>query len=585
LRWEMKIFILLITSAIFIYDLYTPTGMAGSLFYFIPVALAGIYADKRFSIAFTSFVTILIVAGFFVSAPGGSLLRGEINGSIAIAAGWAMVLVLIQRKTMMSELAGTAQKLSVMIDSSPLAMFALDPEGRVLSWNRAAEDIFGYKKEEALGMPLPTVPDENLDDFQETIRGSFEGNIVRNKEVRRKRKDGVMLDILVSNAPLKDEAGKISGGVWIATDITDRKRAETEVLELQERLYRESKELFNVVFINSMDAVILASEDGKILEANPAACRLFGYECNELLKKTRDDVVDLEDPRYQELMRLRERTGKVMGELRYVRKDGSKFEGEMASAVFPVDGNRMVSVIIRDITERKQLESDREDFAAMVTHDLKSPLVSIIGYSELLLLKDKVDEAEAKNMLNIIKQSGEEVVGMVNDYLTVYKAGAGKLELNVFPQDIKELLGEVEEEFNAMAEKEGIKLKFSLAEAPKVEADGKLVGRAVSNLVQNAINHTPSGGSITVSLNSSERRITISVSDTGFGIKPEERGKIFQRHYRSLKTAGTKGAGLGLAIVKAAAEAHGGWVEFESEPGKGSTFRLILPIKQEKAAA
>ncbi len=585
MRWEMKIFILLITSAIFIYDLYTPTGMAGSLFYFIPVALAGIYADKRFSIAFTSFVTILIVAGFFVSAPGGSLLRGEINGSIAIAAGWAMVLVLIQRKTMMSELAGTAQKLSVMIDSSPLAMFALDPEGRVLSWNRAAEDIFGYKKEEALGMPLPTVPDENLDDFQETIRGSFEGNIVRNKEVRRKRKDGVMLDILVSNAPLKDEAGKISGGVWIATDITDRKRAETEVLELQERLYRESKELFNVVFINSMDAVILASEDGKILEANPAACRLFGYECNELLKKTRDDVVDLEDPRYQELMRLRERTGKVMGELRYVRKDGSKFEGEMASAVFPVDGNRMVSVIIRDITERKQLESDREDFAAMVTHDLKSPLVSIIGYSELLLLKDKVDEAEAKNMLNIIKQSGEEVVGMVNDYLTVYKAGAGKLELNVFPQDIKELLGEVEEEFNAMAEKEGIKLKFSLAEAPKVEADGKLVGRAVSNLVQNAINHTPSGGSITVSLNSSERRITISVSDTGFGIKPEERGKIFQRHYRSLKTAGTKGAGLGLAIVKAAAEAHGGWVEFESEPGKGSTFRLILPIKQEKAAA
>ncbi len=581
----MKIFILLITSAIFIYDLYTPTGMAGSLFYFIPVALAGIYADKRFSIAFTSFVTILIVAGFFVSAPGGSLLRGEINGSIAIAAGWAMVLVLIQRKTMMSELAGTAQKLSVMIDSSPLAMFALDPEGRVLSWNRAAEDIFGYKKEEALGMPLPTVPDENLDDFQETIRGSFEGNIVRNKEVRRKRKDGVMLDILVSNAPLKDEAGKISGGVWIATDITDRKRAETEVLELQERLYRESKELFNVVFINSMDAVILASEDGKILEANPAACRLFGCECNELLKKTRDDVVDLEDPRYQELMRLRERTGKVMGELRYVRKDGSKFEGEMASAVFPVDGNRMVSVIIRDITERKQLESDREDFAAMVTHDLKSPLVSIIGYSELLLLKDKVDEAEAKNMLNIIKQSGEEVVGMVNDYLTVYKAGAGKLELNVFPQDIKELLGEVEEEFNAMAEKEGIKLKFSLAEAPKVEADGKLVGRAVSNLVQNAINHTPSGGSITVSLNSSERRITISVSDTGFGIKPEERGKIFQRHYRSLKTAGTKGAGLGLAIVKAAAEAHGGWVEFESEPGKGSTFRLILPIKQEKAAA
>ena len=227
-----------------------------------------------------------------------------------------------------------------------------------------------------------------------------------------------------------------------------------------------------------------------------------------------------------------------------------------------------------EVTERKMIEQEREDLAAMITHDLKSPLTTMMLYTEMLI-ENMLEDAGAG--LNSIRHNCEKVLGMVEDYLTVYRSHSGKLQLNMMPEEVADILRGLQKDFQPLAEKKGLNLSFAFADSPKAVIDKKQFGRAVSNLIQNAIKYTPSGGRILVTLEAAERDFTVSVHDTGSGIRPEEKSDIFQKHYRSRMTAGTKGAGLGLAIVKAVAEAHGGEIILQSEPGLGQHFQADNP--------
>jgi signal transduction histidine kinase len=229
------------------------------------------------------------------------------------------------------------------------------------------------------------------------------------------------------------------------------------------------------------------------------------------------------------------------------------------------------------------MEQEREDLAAMITHDLKSPLTAITAYTELLLNKENEIKTEDRHeMLSVIMHNGKMMAGMIDDYLTVYRSHSGKLQLQMAPEDIADILKDLQKVFQPLAEKKGLSLKFAFADAPRAVIDKKQFERAVSNLIQNAVKYTPERGKILVALEATERDFTVSVHDTGPGILPEERENIFRKHYRSSMAAGTKGAGLGLAIVKAVSEAHGGEITLQSTPGLGSTFRLTIPLNRGK---
>ena len=158
------------------------------------------------------------------------------------------------------------------------------------------------------------------------------------------------------------------------------------------------------------------------------------------------------------------------------------------------------------------------------------------------------------------------------------------MTLDLFPTDVPEALREAGRGFEKTFKKKGLSFKIEMADGlPKALLDRKLLHRAVSNLLQNAANYTPNGGEITMKAEPVREAggdfIVISVVDSGKGIPAEEREVVFEKYYRSPRTAGIKGTGLGLAIVKAVAEAHGGRVELTSEPGTGSNFRLFLPVR------
>jgi len=238
----------------------------------------------------------------------------------------------------------------------------------------------------------------------------------------------------------------------------------------------------------------------------------------------------------------------------------------------------------RDITDRKNLERERLDLQAMVTHDMKGPLTAILGYSEILLEDAReVAGQEARDMVSAINKNGKRLAGMIDGYLTFSRIEDGRFRLNPAPVDIMGLVGEAVAEYSETAKSKDIKLDVNMSgDLPYVMLDKGYMLRAVTNLLENAINYTPDGGSVALSVETrrgaSGDELAVTVTDTGPGIPAIEHGRIFDKYYRLAQSSGKKGTGLGLAIVKAVAEAHNGRVELESEPGRGSRFTLVIPV-------
>lgn len=375
--------------------------------------------------------------------------------------------------------------------------------------------------------------------------------------------------------PIFDESGEVVGTTGIARDITVRKGAEEELKKFKFILDQAGEEFY------------LISKSGEIRYANEAAARNLGCTMEGMLELRILDIdINCDEKWWGEHFAALKKEDLPPFEVTHKTKHGRLVPKEVKSVHIDIGGTEYVCAFIRDITERKGLERQRADFFAMVTHDLKSPLSAILGYAELMLMnKAAALDKDNVEMVSAIQRSGARILALVEDFLALSRLEAGTLEANLFPMDVFEALRETELEFLMPAAQKGLELKSELGLGfPMVNADRKLLHRAVSNLIQNAINYTPAGGTITLEAGLAEdasgRSIVISVADTGPGMSADVMEKVFDRYYRAPKTSGIKGTGLGLAIVKAVAEAHGGRVEVESIEGSGSTFRLILPVKQ-----
>ena len=222
------------------------------------------------------------------------------------------------------------------------------------------------------------------------------------------------------------------------------------------------------------------------------------------------------------------------------------------------------------------------DFLAMITHDFKSPLTTILANAELISIMKTGTDVETAGMADAILRSGERLRRLVEDFLVHSRLNSGGLTPDIAVVNAREALKGVITDFKNMAGRKAQTLEAEFApDIPAIYMDARLIQRAVSNLLQNALNYTPEGGRIWLkaerTFQDGRNFLVISISDTGSGIPASEQSKVFQKYYRMSKGSRSAGAGLGLAIVKAVTEAHKGWVELESAEGKGSTFRLFIP--------
>lgn len=477
----------------------------------------------------------------------------------------------------LSSALGKVMLLSSAVEASPDVFQITDMAGDVMYSNKALMNVYGYSPDEFAGRQVgemnadPGFTDSViLPSIRET--GAWSG------ELTVKHRDGHIFPVWLTTSQIKDEAGEPVAMVGVVRDITERKRAEEELLKSK------------FILDNAGEEVYIIEPSGRYSYMNNTAMESLGYSPSEVPGlKVYDISQGLDEKTWLEHFNRHKTNMLATGnippfEVVHVRKDGKRIPKEVKPVYLEIGGKEYICSFVRDISERKNLEQYRSDFYAMITHDLKSPLTSILSCSYLLLDRARVADEDDVALLNTINRSGEKMVSLIDDFLSFEQVESGRLLPKLMFEDVSAILVDIGKNLDAITGKKGIDLRVEPETGlPPVLIDRKQAERAIRNLIGNAIAYTPRGGLVNVcskAVSRAEGRfLEVSVSDTGPGIPKEEIGKIFNKYYRSPSAAGTKGSGLGLTIVKAVAEAHGGKVEVDSEPGKGSTFRLLFPMQ------
>ncbi len=373
-----------------------------------------------------------------------------------------------------------------------------------------------------------------------------------------------------------------------------RQHLERNLKELGDKLkstfehLEETKAGLETTFSGMVEGVLLASPRGDILHVNPAFREMFalkgdveGRSALEVLANVTCDDAIKEVVRKNEPVRrevLFEKPRKQVFQIHFspVRRDG-KLSGVVA--------------VFHDLTEIRRLEEVRRDFIANLSHELKTPLTAIRGFSETLLEEgDRLPEP-AKKSLAVILRNAAELNHLVENILNLSRIESGKEEIILESVSLKPFVDCLLERFQSQAGTKHLELHNEIPEgAPALQADPAKLNQILGNLVDNAVKYSPEGGKIWVRAHPSptpsplEGRgkgegFVIEVEDTGPGIPPEDQSRIFERFYRvdKARSRDSGGAGLGLSIVKHLAELQGGRVSLESSLGKGTKFRVSFP--------
>jgi signal transduction histidine kinase len=245
--------------------------------------------------------------------------------------------------------------------------------------------------------------------------------------------------------------------------------------------------------------------------------------------------------------------------------------------------NNMAAQLESAAAMRQEAEQMRRNLIAWVGHDLRTPLTSVRAMVEALA-DDMVDDpATAARYLRTAKRDIHALSLLIDNLFEMAQIDAGGLQLDLQPNSLSDLISDTLESFHGLAEEKGIKLQGQVTPAvDPVSMDARLIGRVLTNLISNAIRHTPGGGTIAVNARSVVGGVEVSVRDSGDGIRPEDLPHVFEQFYRGEKSRSraTGGAGLGLAIVKSFVEAHSGAIRAESKVGEGTRFTFFLPKQQ-----
>jgi len=244
----------------------------------------------------------------------------------------------------------------------------------------------------------------------------------------------------------------------------------------------------------------------------------------------------------------------------------------------------------RLLTEQneKLREADRlkDEFVALISHDLRTPLTSILGYLELTLEDEELTDMQ-RGYLDVVDRNARRLLGLVSDLLFVARLEAGQLDLQPSELDLAAVARQSVIEAEPRAAASGITITCETESVPPVSADKGRIFQLLDNLVSNAIKFTPDGGDVRVSVTSANGFVRLEVSDTGIGIPSEEQQRLFERFFRASAAfeRQIQGTGLGLYIARAIVEAHGGEIGVESEPGRGTAFRIDIPVERVRVPA
>jgi two-component system, NtrC family, sensor histidine kinase KinB len=327
------------------------------------------------------------------------------------------------------------------------------------------------------------------------------------------------------------------------------------------------------------DAVMVATPQGRVELANGAARRLFGAKELDGLDKIAGGVLE-------EMVREAVRTAQAVEPRSYasalqVFEDGERFFMPKALPILDATGTVAgVTVVLADITQMRRLEEIRTGALSVVSHELRTPLTSLRMSAHLLLDSRLGDLSDRQTeLVSTVAEEGERLQRIVDELLDIARSDAGRTLMAISSHPPEEIVRHAVAEWEGAYRDKGVKLESVCAPGmPPMEVDPVRLSHVLSNLLSNALRHTPASGSVRVDARFENGNCLLDVSDTGEGIAPDQIKHVFERFYRVPGQSADTGVGLGLSIVREIVQAHGGEIGVDSEPGRGSRFRISLPM-------
>jgi PAS domain S-box-containing protein len=493
-------------------------------------------------------------------------------------------------------------RIRMLIDHSLDAVVVIDVDGIILEWNTQAEKIFGWGREEVTGKILadlivPEVYREAHAKGMQNFLSTGEGPILdRRIEVTALKRDGQEFPVELTISPLRT-GDTIAFGSFIR-DITERKRAEEALLEAEAK-YRS-------IFENAVEGIFQSTPDGRFINVNSALVNILGYESDEDLIESVTDISKefyVDPGRRAELLRLLEGTGAVAEfESKVYRKDGSIVWLMEKIHEVADDNNNLLFYegSMEDITERKRIQQElilakesaeeanraKTKFLATMSHELRTPLNAIIGYSEILEEQaTDLGHSEYVSDLQKIRSAGKHLLTLINDILDLSKVEAGKMDLYLESFRLESVLHDVVTTVHPLIAKNNNVLQFEPGpDLGEMYSDVTRLRQVLFNLLSNASKFCQDGViglKVTRSQEGNRDWITFVVSDTGIGMSSEQLSRLFRAFSQADASTTRKygGTGLGLVISLRFCQMLGGGITVESEPGKGSLFRVRIPAE------
>jgi PAS domain S-box-containing protein len=495
------------------------------------------------------------------------------------------------------QLVESRDRYSELYEFAPLAYVTMDRHGSVLESNRMATQMLGMEPRDLRGARFTKfVTTESQDTFYLHLQAVSSSETTQVCEIRIRSADGSLRSIRVESV----SAGRpqvLSAFI----DLTERKQAGDAIGQLA------------AIIESSDDAIVSKDLNGVIMSWNKGAEKLFGYAAEEVIGKS--IMIVIPPDRANEETRVLEsiRSGKKIDHYETVRlrKNGSLVEISLTvSPIRDKSGNIIgASKIARDISERKRTEEKiarllteeqsarevaqnatraKDQFIALVSHELRSPLNAILGWNRLLRAKRGGDH-EIVKVTETIERNGHAQLQLIEDLLDTARIISGKMKLEFEPVEPVAIISEALDTVRPSADSKGVIVLTDLdPDAGQITGDPGRLRQVVWNLLSNAVKFTPGGGRIRIELRRGGAGVQIVVSDTGRGISPDLLPYVFDRFKQADSETSRRhgGLGLGLALVKHLVELHGGTVIVESPGvGQGATFIVNLPLRAIKAVA
>lgn len=548
-------------------------------------------------------------------------------------------------------------RLAAIVESSEDSIHGKTLDAIITSWNRSAEQMYGYTASEIIGQSAALLmPPEHMDELHENMAQIKNGNPIPLYETVRLHKTGKLLDVLVSISPVKDHDGRIVGASTIARDIADRKRAEEErarlyaaeqVARLQAELAQQRLSVLaeaSHILSLSLDyettltnvahlvvpqfadwcSVYIVQDDGStqqlaVAHVNPLKVQ-FIHELqrryppdptstrgiNNVIRTGQPEVVSeysdemlaqiIRDPELLQIIRelgLRSSMtvpliarDRVVGAISFATAESGRHYTQEDLAIAQ-DLARRAATAIDNSRLYRQAEAAirvRDQFLTLASHELKTPITSVMGFAELLQRRtahaDTLTERDHR-ALELIHTQSVRLSQLINTMLDLSRIEAGQFSIEHAPVDLNALTASTVSALQISLDKHT--LTYDGPHEPLViEGDELRLEQMLQNLIQNAIKYSPQGGSVHVKLVRLEQTACLAVSDQGIGIPEEVIPSLFTRFYRAENVTAYRisGMGIGLYVVKQIVTLHGGTVEVTSRIGEGSTFRVRLPLSQ-----